>query len=126
MFSWLGQLDPNLVVGLFVSLAAFVYHQFSPATQAKMTDAAQSALQTTLQIADEIMSGIVAASPPGTTREMLQHELWSVARVQLKHLGLDPDKLPPAVEAAVNGLVSKWLASFKAPLPTAIVAGTAK
>jgi hypothetical protein len=109
MLAWLSKIDPNTVVALVSALALYVYHQLSPAVQQKIADALNTALDTS----DKVMAALVAAAPAGTTKADLEAELWTAAKVQLEHIGLDPDKLPPAAQAAAKALVDKYLASRK-------------
>ena len=126
MLSWLAKLDPNVVVSVVVALATYAYHALlSPATQAKVADAVQSTVATALDISDRVMSALVAAAPPGTKRADLEAQLWTAARVQLAHIGLDPDKLPPAIKAAAEALVQKYLAQSSATPSTSSLANTA-
>ena len=123
MLAWLAKLDPNTVAAVVSALALYVYHRLSPATQAKVADAASSALATAMQTADRVMASLLAVAPAGTTRADLEAQLWTAARTQLSHIGLDPDKLPQAATDAAKALIDKYLAEYAArtaPVPTVV------
>lgn len=106
MLTWLSKIDPNVVVGLVTAIAGYLWHQFaSPSAQQKVQDG----IATALSLADTVMGQLVAMSP-GLSKSQLEADLWTAAKLQLRHIGLDPDKLPPAVTAAAGALVQKWLA----------------
>ena len=107
MLAWLSKIDPNTVIAIVSAIVLYGYHRLSPAAQQKIADTLNTVLDTT----DKIMAALVAVAPAGTTRADLEAELWTAAKVQLQHVGLDPDKLPPAAQSAVKALVDKWLAS---------------
>lgn len=115
MWMWLSKIDPNTVVAIASAIVLYVYHRLSPSAQKSIADTLNTVLDTT----DKIMSALVAAAPAGTTRADLEAELWTAAKVQLQHVGLDPDKLPPAAQSAIKALVDKWLASRAQPLKAA-------
>lgn len=109
MMTWLGKLDPNVAVPVAVALLTFLYHHLlSPAAQAKIAQRVSDALF----VADSVMSALVVASPPGTTKGDLEGKLWDAVKLQLAHVGLDVDKLPPAIESAARAQVTKWLAQL--------------
>ena len=109
MLAWLGKLDPNVAIPMIATLLAFLYHHLlSPSAQAKIAQRIADALYA----ADGVMGALVAASPPGTTKQDLEVRLWNAAKLQLAHVGVDLDKIPPAIESAARAQIAKWLAQL--------------
>jgi hypothetical protein len=119
--SWLAKLDPNVAVPIVLSALAFLYHTFlSPTAQAKVA----AALNDAMELAQKAIDAAVALAPAGTTAAQLESDLLNIAKTQLQHAGLDPNKLPPVVlslaQALVNVAVGKWRATQPAPQPQAV------
>jgi hypothetical protein len=115
--TWLAKLDPNVAVPIVLSVLAFLYHTLlSPTAQAKFA----SALNDAMELGQKAIDAALALAPAGTTAAQLEGDLLNMAKAQLQHAGLDPDKLPPVVtslvQALVNVAVAKWKAAQPAPL----------
>jgi hypothetical protein len=106
MMTWLSKIDPNVAISVVAAILAFLYqHLFSPSAQAKIAQRIADALY----VADSVMGALVAASPPGTTKQDLEVRLWNAAKLQLAHIGVNLDKIPPAIESAARAQIAKWL-----------------
>jgi hypothetical protein len=109
--TWLSQINPNVAATLLLALLGYLYHVLlSPAAQAKVT----AAIKDAMALADRAVGIAVTLAPPGTTAAQLEAELLSLAKAQLAHAGLDPDKLPAPALALVKALVAQGLAQWKA------------
>lgn len=115
MWGWISKIDPNVVFAAVVGAAGFVYHHWlSPSQQAAVAKALSDAQKNALTVADQVMAGLaIAAAVEGKTPEQLRAQLWAAAKVQLGHIGLNPDDLPPAITDAVDALVGKYIAGYK-------------
>lgn len=122
--AWLSRLDPNIAVPLLLSVAAFLYHSLlSPSAQAKLASAVKDAID----LASKAVDAALALSPAGMTAAQLEAELLNVAKAQLAHAGLDPDKLPPVVLSLVRAIVNAAIAkrqTASSPTPIATMAVT--
>jgi hypothetical protein len=115
--SWLSRLDPNVAVPILVSLLAYLYHALlSPAAQAKVASAVNDAME----LAQKAIDAALALAPAGTTAAQLEGDLLNLAKAQLAHAGLDPDKLPPVVTSLVQALVNVALAQWRATQPVPV------
>lgn len=114
MWSWISKIDPNVVIGLAVSAAVYIYHQLSPAKQASIAADLSAAQKDALQVADQVMAGLaIAAAVGGMTPDQLRSQLWAEAKIQLGHIGINTDALPPAISSAIDALVNKYLAGYR-------------
>jgi hypothetical protein len=119
--TWLSKLDPNVVVPIVVSALVYAYHVLlSPSARAKIAAAVNDAIQ----LADRALATAVALAPAGTTEAQLEGDLLAIAKAQLAHAGLDPDKLPPVVLALVKALVAQAVAGWKATQTPPTSSGT--
>lgn len=114
MWSWLSKIDPNVIVGLATLVGGYIWHKLSPSTQASIAADLSQAQKNALAVADQVMAALaIAAAVEGKTPEQLRAQLYAAAKVQLGHIGLDPDKLPPAVIDAIDSLVGKYVAGYR-------------
>lgn len=117
MSDWLSHLDPNVTIALVVGLLTYLDHRFlSPNAKDKLA----STLSEVLAFAGTVLDSMVAASPPGTTREQLEGQLWDALNTQLAHFGFDPKKLQPAVLAMAKALIADALSGHAAATPVTV------
>lgn len=99
-------IDPTFLVGGAIALGTYIYHRLvPPKTNDTLTDA--------LATAKSVMKSLIAQAPAGVDVRSLEAQLIGAAKIQLAHIGLSADKLPPAAQAAMTALVDEMLLFWK-------------
>jgi hypothetical protein len=95
-----------MVVGVVSAIAMFVYHRFtSKKTQDKVGEAIS---------AGESVARAIVATMGGRTVDEVATAIRAAVKVQLAHVGLDPEALPPAVQGLLDAVEARVLVAWRA------------
>lgn len=105
MWSWLGQINPNVVITIVSALVMFVYHKLTPPP-------AQSAIDRAVEAVRAVLVSAVTQETKGKTPAEIETMLRGFAAVQLAKLGYVAGKYPPLLQAAVDAAVHEAITLY--------------